>query len=292
MTNEPTERRDGLVIPWGWASLILAIVAISALGTLAVIAKKQSADSLSTIALALAVLSFAAQLIITLAQGYNSVLQVAQADRVNVDTRASLVEIRATANSLLVNQRDQFSEVLRAALKSAIPAAVEDVAEIDDEDGVAADRDSNRQLEERLYYRLNQQLYNPRKPSVDQFAISEPSPLYDQLRTYPTSEARGRELAAILNDMSPSESAIFGRNSSLIRSRAEQGKDPWVTLTDTHGINTKLQERGLVTLEKIGKNSEGKDRFRLKLTDLGIELASLFLGSPPSPDWLPRVLNN
>src|SRR5262245_48417207 len=108
MTTAPAPdkpERKGFVVPWGGLSLSLSVLALALLGTLAVVVKKESADVLSTIALALAIVSFSAQLIIALAQAYNGILQVSQADRVNADTRSSLTEIRTINSALLANQR-------------------------------------------------------------------------------------------------------------------------------------------------------------------------------------------
>jgi hypothetical protein len=58
-TAPSQNRKPGLTIPWAWLSVGLFMLAISAIGTLAVITKRTNADTLSTIALALAVLAFA-----------------------------------------------------------------------------------------------------------------------------------------------------------------------------------------------------------------------------------------
>lgn len=135
---------EGLNVPWSGLSIALAIVALASLGTLAVTTSVKNVDTLSTVALALAVLAFAAQLIVTMAQGHQSA-------QVNADTEAALTEMRATTSSLLTNQRDQFNSVLKALLRQAIPAAVQDVAAIEEgseiEPGARIKEDAERAAE-------------------------------------------------------------------------------------------------------------------------------------------------
>ncbi|MFI6760598.1 hypothetical protein ACIBF5_15830 [Micromonospora sp. NPDC050417] len=117
-----------LTVHWKWVSLTLAIIALTAIGVLSVIVGTNDVDTLSTIALALAVLAFAAQLIVSLAQGMAGAQQLAQAERVNADTQAALAALRATSDAMLATQREHFGQVLQAALNRAVPAAVNDLA--------------------------------------------------------------------------------------------------------------------------------------------------------------------
>lgn len=59
---------QGLKVPWNGLAVALSAVAISCLGALIVVASVKDVDVLSTVALALAVLAFAAQLVISLGQ--------------------------------------------------------------------------------------------------------------------------------------------------------------------------------------------------------------------------------
>jgi hypothetical protein len=291
-------RQKGFVVPWGWLSLCLSILSITALGTLAVVAKKQSADTLSTIALALAILSFSAQLIIALAQAYNGVLQVSQAGQINTDTRSSLAEIRATSNALLSTQRDQFSIVLQAALSAAIPAAVEDVISKDDREDVdQAETDrASKDLEERLFVRLNEALSTQRSPSKlpNLRTNRKPSPIYERLITYPV-EQRGKELLSILDGLSAQDAALFSRSATLIRDRAQRGdRRPSVLLRMAGKGNAtkRLIDLGLITVTDAPPSVDGAPRSRVELTDLGIEVSSLILGLGEMPSWLVKSLDN
>ncbi|MFG1833604.1 hypothetical protein [Micromonospora chersina] len=123
---------QGFHVPWTWATMSLLVVAAASLGTLAVVVSIKDVDVLSTIALALAVLAFAAQLIVSLAQAQGSAHQLSQTERINSQTQSTLTEVRSTAQALLTNQSDQFNKVLAAALKSATESAVREVAEAAD----------------------------------------------------------------------------------------------------------------------------------------------------------------
>jgi hypothetical protein len=186
-------QKPGLRLPWGIVTTVLAIVALASLGTLAVVAGIKDADALATVALALAVLSFGAQLVVTLVQGQ-------QASQVNSETKAALAEMRATTASLLANQRDQFDKVLRAALRQAIPAAVQEVQGegTDDSGDPASALDVNAlaaDLEDRVTARVREALASANRPRVRRATANrlDPAPrdqsLADLLNTPPV---RGR----------------------------------------------------------------------------------------------------
>ena len=282
--------KPGLVLPWGWLSIGLAVVAIAALGTLAVVSKKQSADSLSTIALALAILSFSAQLIVTLAQSYNGSLQLAQADQVNADTKSSLAAIRATSDALLSNQRDQFGQVLHAALRSAVPAAVEDVSNADaSKDGELSSAESEERvaaLEDRLLVRLDEAL-KERSPRQVQVTPSPKNEKYRTLRTYPP-EQRGKELLRILRNLTPQESIAFTKFVTSVTEQLGRGGPGRINLFNvgpSNGLHS-LNEKGLIRLQRLEPAEGMANRYSVRLTELGEEVASLIVGSGPEPDWL------
>lgn len=123
---KPDERAPSavLTVRWSVVALAMGILALGALGTLTAIVSIKDVDTLSTVALALAVVSFAAQLIVTMAQAHQSA-------QVNGETRAALGEMRANTDSLLSNQTDQYDMLLRALVGKA-PAVVEDaVADVE-----------------------------------------------------------------------------------------------------------------------------------------------------------------
>lgn len=247
----------------------------------------------STIALALAILSFSAQLIIALAQAYNGVLQVSQADRVNADTRSSLAEIRATSSALLSNQSEQFSKVLQAALNTAIPAAVEDISPEGDEDDndYGVSEGAARDLEERLFVRLNEALsaQGSSRPITIRAPDPEPSPLYGRLSTFPEDKEQGQRYLSILNSLSAQDAAIFARTATMIRDRAKDGRSPSIVILSTGEPVTptsRLINLGLLTSSEATPSRSGVPRNRIRLTDSGIGVASIFLGVNELPSWL------
>lgn len=111
MVGMSDTEKAGLTIRWGTLTTVLTVMLITALGTLAVVVSIKDVDVLSTVALALAVLAFAAQLIVTM-------IQSAQAASLSASTAASLAEIRTAADSLLVNQRGTMDRLLDAVIPS------------------------------------------------------------------------------------------------------------------------------------------------------------------------------
>jgi hypothetical protein len=99
-------------------SIVLLCVTVSSVASLTVVATISKADALSTVALALAVLAFAAQLIITIAQSQSSAEQTRDTFRINAETRAVLAQIQAQGNALVAVQAGQFDKVLNRAINA------------------------------------------------------------------------------------------------------------------------------------------------------------------------------
>jgi hypothetical protein len=272
----------------------MAIITITALGTLAVVARKQNADSLSTIALALAVLSFAAQLIITLAQSYNGTQQLAQADQVNAETKSSLSAIRATSDALLTTQRDQFSQVLHAALKAAVPAAVEDVTEAETDTAPGEESTAFEErvaaLERRLLIRIDEALSTrlspprserPSSSSSNSLAASK-NLIFRQITTPPTVKET-QTLLPILESLSSEDSTEFTR---LVAEMVTRG---------SHGQPTRLMARGepsnslrnLAQKHDLIDLSVGATSYSVRLTPLGADVAKLVAAGIATDKALP-----
>lgn len=124
--------------------VVLLCVALSSLASLAVVATVKEADALSTVALALAVLAFAAQLIVSLAQERSAASQVRDTSRINAETHALLSELRAQGASMASVQAAQFDKLLDRAITPAIVDAAlsASTGEIDDDA-----RDSEQRVE-------------------------------------------------------------------------------------------------------------------------------------------------
>ena len=100
-----SERDRNLTIPWSRVSLGLMVITAASLGSLVVVATIKEADVLSTVALALAVLAFAAQLVISIAQGQAANQQLLQSERINTETRSSCRRSRNDAELVINSKR-------------------------------------------------------------------------------------------------------------------------------------------------------------------------------------------
>lgn len=97
-------------------AVVSVLVAIACLGTLVIVATQKNVDALSTIALAVAILAFAAQLIIYIAQAETSNRQLYLSQVVQAETARMLAGIEAQTQAHL------------DALNRAIPRLVETAA--------------------------------------------------------------------------------------------------------------------------------------------------------------------
>ncbi len=284
-----THLASGLNIPWSWLTASLGITTIGTLGTLAVVVSIKNIDVLSTIALALAVLAFAAQLIVSIAQGMAGAQQVAQVERVNADTQSALSALRATSEGLLSVQKEHFGQVLSAALKSAVPEAVgETLAESADEDE-SGDRKSHA-LQEAILTKVEEILQRPTpsSPATIRTIPGGRSSRYYSLTEYPT-ETRGRELVKILKSLTPWETQSFTKAALDSRERAETGRSTRVRIrrTESNAVGPIMQsivDKGLI--EIFDDNRFPEEYYWRDLTDLGVEVASLIVGTDSTPKWL------
>jgi hypothetical protein len=92
-------RRQSATISVSWSGLAFAAgaLALASTSSLAIVATIVKADALSTIALALAILSFIIQIGLFIAQSWTSGQQVLHSEELNSDTRAILAEVRENA---------------------------------------------------------------------------------------------------------------------------------------------------------------------------------------------------
>ncbi|MGU3651629.1 hypothetical protein [Mycolicibacterium sp. A43C] len=282
----------GFTIPWGILAVALAIFGFGSLGALAVVVSVKDVDTLSTVALALAVLSFAAQLIVTMAQGQQSA-------QVNASTLAALTDMRATTTSLLTNQRDQFNKVLGAALRQAVPAAVEDVsrsetAGFSDESDTDAVERRKSELGEALQARIRESLtsYGPDQleaiNSATQARLEKRAKsvaFRELLSTFPGQD-EAQPALEILHRLSPSAIARFGEIASdTTVSTREDHAASYMQLARTPGVQPVtdlLVSEGL--LERFYE-AESPGRVLFKLTPTGMIAARLLRGRGPTPEW-------
>ena len=298
--ESPARATSGLRVPWPLLSISLAVIAIGSLGTLVVIATIHKADTLSTVALALAILAFAAEIVVALAQSQASSQQLSDTGRVNSETRGLLTQIRAQSEALLTNQREQFAQVLTAALgREVIRTAVDQATGQDD---VALEEDSTpdqsavdrAQLTDRLQSSIASAIgifggQQSISRSADENAYM---PFVQEMQTYP-SEADGKRAYEVLRTLNPFEWASFARRVESDLSRARRGLAPRgrVAKDDNLSSSSKsLERKGLIRYDAAQVN--GQDvKFRT-LTPLGRAAGSFISATGPMPKWYRDLREN
>lgn len=281
-------------MPWVGLTWTLAVLASASLGTLAVVASVQGADALSTVALALAILSFSAQLVVTLAQAQGGAQQVTAFERVSTSTQGALTEIRATSDALLANQREQFSEVLRYAFSSAATVA-----------GTVADREAAEEGEESEHVeaarRVQQELLLRAATGpgglVRTPATEEGRRIHALLSSYP-SEAEGRDSLDAVLSLGPWQAGQLVKWALRERERLADGgsREGWTSrkaLLERRAIRS-LLEAGLI--EEVAPGTEYRLRppdewARTRLSDRGIQLARVLVPQGKMPVWILEALD-
>jgi hypothetical protein len=300
---EGTSESSGFAVSWRSLSIAEAAITASLIAGFVVLAHRQSADALSTTALVLAILSFVAQLVLAFVQTYTGSLQIAETNKVNSDTKSALAAIAATNEALLSNQREQFSEVLQAALGVAVPEAFKDVSEANGplaQDALCEIADA---LGDRLAVRIEnavrdmQEQPHQRSSGRTSMTVSrkpEKRPkvndLYLRLGEYP-SEARGKEVLQLLNGLTPQDAVTFSRVATLLSERARRGEGGRLSIAvqgRQRSSLSELQEIGLISVSAGSEHTSSDEirKFWVELTELGMDVARLFLGQGGVPVWL------
>lgn len=296
MTTQPADENEkpkdngtagkGLTLAWGWLSIALGVLAAGSVGTLVVVTSIKQLDTLSTVALALAVISFSAQLIVTTVQSY-------QSSQVNADTKVALADMRATTSSLLTNQRGQFDKVLQAALQTAIPAAVQDVEQNDDSDnndGLTPERIN--ELEDRLTVRFNEALGSFRGlvPPTARAATSTTSStprrnrqLLELLQAYPTEE-EGKPVLELLKSLSPRALVALGEVGSRLKNASHA--DRTIQYSRSSTATTSAGFRELLDSGLLRQIASSQRVVVYEVTPTGIMAVRLLMGAGDKPDWL------
>jgi hypothetical protein len=284
-----------LAISWPHLALGLTVITATALGTLAVVTTVNDIDVLSTVALALAVLSFVAQLIISISQGQAANQQLLQSERVNTETQALLADVRATSQGLLSTFREQFDMVLRHLLRQ-LPQAIEEASE---EGGTS--EDIERKIAENMQTAVENYMESIRTslpPSV-RTTVHGPSVELDgatrrtirRLQTYP-DEQEGRKALEYLSELTPLETNTLIRRAHGEISRMERGAPRGVFINDDSAGNQALLRKGFQEVVDPPPDRISEGRPFVELTDKGREAARLLIGQGPAPDWLKREIRS
>lgn len=105
-----------LHVAWRTLAITFAIVSVALGATLAIVASKANLDALSTTALALALLSFSAQLMIALVQFLAASHQQAESSRIANETSTALAQVRLVSEGVSESLRGQVDRLLDYAL--------------------------------------------------------------------------------------------------------------------------------------------------------------------------------
>jgi hypothetical protein len=290
------ERLSGPTIRWGWLATGLAIFSAACLTTLIIVIAVKG-EALATAALALAVLAFSAQLIVTLAQDQ-------QFGQLNADTKSALTEMRATTSSLLTNQSDQFDRLLRFVLEKvpgAVEDAVEDVTSADDEQESTDESDRAAELESALQTRLEEALRRPTRPP-DVVWSSNATPKSSEVASlraqrqrewkelmaeYP-SRAEGEPVVEIIRKLPPQAIATLGRVAANSTTSTREDRSVNYRRRDDQisEVLKRLIETGLLEkLSEVTQHRDGSTSDRYKLTPTGIIAARILRGQGNPPEW-------
>jgi hypothetical protein len=254
------------------------VVALGSLASLVIVAGVREADVLAVVALSLAILAFAIQIIVFMAQASSTSQQVSQAQRVNADTRALLSELQTQTRDTNAALTDQYDKLLDRLLLVAKEAGSDTGAS---EGGATLAEVQERLLEEIQRSRQIPERAGPRLVLADTRGRSTPPP-----REWPASSTirRLEEMGlANLGLAGRTELAAFASDWALSVDRDMPdglSRDP-----DSPGIHD-LLAMGLVR-QPAGSYDDRAQYF--VLTAAGRDAARLLLAPPPVPRNVPSL---
>lgn len=258
-----------------------AILAVASLATLVTVASIKDVDALSTVALALALLSFSAQLIVSLVQSGG-------AAKINAETQSALAEMKSTTASLLANQRDMVDRLIDFAVNRAVPAIVQDVQgasrPVEGGDDGSLTAGVAERIEESIRSRMREALVGSNDERTD--VRKRDRALESLLATYPPRKV-GEPVLNTLRSLEPRTLAALAKYALQLQS--ELPEDGTVTLARVVGqrppTTQQLIQAGL--LEEVEAPADKEHgRVRLKFTDTGIVAAQLLRASGGQPSWM------
>ncbi|MBB5842366.1 hypothetical protein HD599_000689 [Conyzicola lurida] len=264
---------------------------------MAVVATISEVDALSTVALALAILAFAAQIVVSLSQAQGQAHQQTEIGRVNAETRGLLAQITAQSDSLLANQREQFTKVLDAALGSdLIRNAVTEVATADGDDAenpmTPGENDSAPSIDvdalsENLQKTLKTAFENvsasrtaqrsagspPRIPDSDRF-----SDLLDSVKSLPDADHDGKRAFEVFKSLSPLELSTLSSRAYSDLDKARRGRQPEGVLRNVTNLTPATQRLVDLGLIEFTERTRPAETWTRRITPLGWKVVRFLLG--------------
>jgi hypothetical protein len=240
-----------------------------------VVGAVKDAEILSTVALALAVLSFSSQLVIFIIQASTSTQQLRQSEELNLQTTALISQIRADIAGTKSALTDHFRELLRAVISRSLTEA--------EKAAVAGNEPLASQQLAELLSNLEKSV-SRLTTSEDSATPTPPAPVLSEedrrivalMSKWPTEE-ESRRLLPIYEKLDQDAKGILAiAASDELRSR-RKGRPGGVSPST---LDKPLVEAGLEELA----STDGGDVVRL--TELGRQLGRFAVAKGPRPQYL------
>jgi len=268
MTSSPESEKTNLTISWRLVSYVVALITVSLAVTLAVVVASKDSDVLATIALALAILAFVAQLLIYMADSASEMRHMQQSLALNRETSNLLAEIKTRSVSSESIMKEQFDTVLKHALRQEMNLIPGPPPHAGDEEIRGGIQRSTRDVELIFAETIR-----------GAFKSGRDDPMLNRMLTYPPpeeSEERVRKLAYL----SPLALAWFAATAELEITNRRMGIEPiGMSLARSTPWTDELEKAGLVQ-KYTDKDGIG----RAQLTDAGRDAVRVYRGIGLVPD--------
>lgn len=265
------ETPPGPRITWVQAFIAVSVVAVASLASLVIVASLNDSEALTTVALALAIVTFIIQIVVFIAQTWTT-------SQLNAETRGFLEELKASAHGTeraLNTQVDKLTDHLLQSFETARKR----------EDG-----SSGVELRQRLREDVFDALSASQDPSAAAPDLSGVGPSPDdqrvvkELLTMP-DEQEGLKLVETMSGLPPlTVACLRSYAEDELRSR-QLGNEPGLEVAKDHPFSQEAINAGLLEYVPVGMAPSG---LWARLTEQGRQLARLMLGNG-IPDWLRPV---
>lgn len=271
-----------LRIAWKHVALGATLTAVSSLAALAVSVSITDADTLSTVALALAILAFVIQIMMFIAQSWVSDQQASQTHAINAETMSALAELRTRA----AGTQDILAKQADTAMRYAFERQVVESRKL----GLSTEKmaQSIDLGDEGITSEGYEEATEPSEEDVE---------IMSRLWEYP-DEQSGVPMLPLFVDLSPIAGSTlkFLGEDELDSRRIGVRPGVRVKAEDSPGV-VELMDRGLIewvsgdeVRHKMARPRED-DRF-IRLTPTGREVARFLTAAGRVPEYLADAIRN
>lgn len=266
-TSEPPSKSH-LSISWRLVSYSVALIAISLAATLVVVVAAKNSDMLATVALALAILAFVAQLLIYIADSAGEMRHMQQSLALNRETSNLLAEIKTRSISSESILKEQFDTVLKHALRQEINLIPGPHPRAGDDEIRGGIQRSTRDVGLIFAETIR-----------GAFRSGRDDPMLNHMLTYPPSEESDERVWKLAR-LSPLALAWFAATAELEITNRRIGIEPiGMSLARSTPWTDELEKAGLVR-KYTDKDGIG----RAQLTDAGRDSVRVYRGIGRVPD--------